>query len=204
MSSRRRRPRRTTASIWASSITLITSRDTFSATLAAQDSPQAVPVLRHFRRDDGQRLPGVGRNRGVLRQHRLCRTPSRRRSSTRRASPRSATTTTRISPSARSRARRSWESDITPDLVDGPTNINLEGSGMFAGYNPFGPANIVDNTFTFTNDLSWTKSKHSLQVRLLRLGLSRCDDLRLLSERRVRLLRSRHARSVRATTAPIS
>jgi len=34
---------------------------------------------------------------------------------------------------------------------------------MFAGYNPFGPANIVDNTFTFTNDLSWTRGKHSLK-----------------------------------------
>ena len=53
--------------------------------------------------------------------------------------------------------------NITPDLVDGPTNIFLEGSGMFAGYNPFGPANIVDNTFTFTNDLSWTRGKHSLK-----------------------------------------
>jgi outer membrane receptor protein involved in Fe transport len=52
---------------------------------------------------------------------------------------------------------------ITPDLVDGPTNIFLEGSGMFAGYNPFGPANIVDNTFTFTDDLSWTKGKHALK-----------------------------------------
>ena len=46
---------------------------------------------------------------------------------------------------------------ITPDLVDGPTIINLEGSGLFAGYNPFGPANIVDNTLTFTDDFSWTR-----------------------------------------------
>jgi hypothetical protein len=53
--------------------------------------------------------------------------------------------------------------NITPDLVDGPTNINLLGSGMFAGYNPFGPANIVDNTVTFTNDLSWTRGRHSLK-----------------------------------------
>ena len=33
---------------------------------------------------------------------------------------------------------------VTPDLTDGPTVINLIGSGLFAGYNPFGPANIVD------------------------------------------------------------
>jgi outer membrane receptor protein involved in Fe transport len=52
---------------------------------------------------------------------------------------------------------------LTPDLTDGPTIINLMGSGLFAGYNPFGPANIVDNTFTFTNDLSWTRGKHSLK-----------------------------------------
>ncbi|HUA58050.1 MAG TPA: TonB-dependent receptor, partial [Verrucomicrobiae bacterium] len=53
--------------------------------------------------------------------------------------------------------------NITPDLVDGPTNIDLLGSGMFAGYNPFGPANIVDNTLTVTNDLSWTRGKHSFK-----------------------------------------
>ena len=56
---------------------------------------------------------------------------------------------------------------ITPDLVDGPTIINLEGSGLFAGYNPFGPADIVDNTLTFTNDLSWTRGAHSLKAGFL-------------------------------------
>ncbi len=56
---------------------------------------------------------------------------------------------------------------ITPDLVDGPTNINLEGSGLFAGYNPFGPANIVDNTFTFTDDFSWTRGSHLLKAGFL-------------------------------------
>jgi outer membrane receptor protein involved in Fe transport len=52
---------------------------------------------------------------------------------------------------------------VTPDLTDGPTIINLEGSGLFAGYNPFGPADIVDNTLTFTNDFSWTRGDHSLK-----------------------------------------
>jgi len=56
---------------------------------------------------------------------------------------------------------------ITPDLVDGPTIINLEGSGLFAGYNPFGPANIIDNTLTFTDDLSWTRGSHSLKAGFL-------------------------------------
>ena len=56
---------------------------------------------------------------------------------------------------------------ITPDLVDGNTIINLEGSGLFAGYNPFGPANIVDNTLTFTDDFSWTRGAHSLKAGFL-------------------------------------
>jgi hypothetical protein len=56
---------------------------------------------------------------------------------------------------------------ITPDLVDGPTNIDLIGSGLFAGYNPFGPANIVDNTLTFTDDLSWTRNNHSMKAGFL-------------------------------------
>jgi hypothetical protein len=56
---------------------------------------------------------------------------------------------------------------ITPDLVDGPTIINLVGSDMFAGYNPFGPADIVDDTLTFTNDLSWTRGSHSLKAGFL-------------------------------------
>ena len=56
---------------------------------------------------------------------------------------------------------------ITPDLVDGNTIINLIGSGLFAGYNPFGPANIVDNTFTFTDDFSWTRGSHLLKTGFL-------------------------------------
>jgi outer membrane receptor protein involved in Fe transport len=53
---------------------------------------------------------------------------------------------------------------LTPDLSDGPPIINLIGSGMFAGYNPYGPANIVDNTYTFTDDLSATHGNHSLKT----------------------------------------
>jgi outer membrane receptor protein involved in Fe transport len=53
---------------------------------------------------------------------------------------------------------------LTPDLSDGPPIINLMGSGLFAGYNPYGPANIVDNTYTFTDDLSATRGKHSLKA----------------------------------------
>jgi len=53
---------------------------------------------------------------------------------------------------------------LTPDLTDGPAIINLMGSGMFAGYNPYGPANIVDNTYTFTDDLSATRGNHSLKA----------------------------------------
>jgi hypothetical protein len=56
---------------------------------------------------------------------------------------------------------------ITPDLVDGNTIINLEGSGLFAGYNPFGPANIVDNTLTFTDDFSWTRGSHTMKAGFL-------------------------------------
>jgi hypothetical protein len=56
---------------------------------------------------------------------------------------------------------------ITPDLTDGPTIVNLEGSGLFAGYNPFGPANIVDNTLTFTDDFSWTRGTHSMKAGFL-------------------------------------
>jgi len=56
---------------------------------------------------------------------------------------------------------------ITPDLVDGSPNINLEGSGLFAGYNPFGPANIVDNTLTFTDDFSLTRGSHLLKAGFL-------------------------------------
>jgi hypothetical protein len=57
--------------------------------------------------------------------------------------------------------------NITPDLVDGPTNMNLIGSTLFAGYNPFGPANIVDNTLTFTDDYSWNRGSHLLKAGFL-------------------------------------
>jgi len=56
---------------------------------------------------------------------------------------------------------------ITPDLTDGPTIINLIGSSLFAGYNPFGPANIVDNTLAFTNDFSWIHGNHQAKAGFL-------------------------------------
>ena len=67
-------------------------------------------------------------------------------------------------PSARTPGPSQLGIGITPDLVDGPPISYLEGSGLFAGYNPFGPANIVDNTLTFTDDFSWTRGSHSLKA----------------------------------------
>ena len=141
---------------------MVTSRDTLSATLAAQDSPTTVPfsgasgattVSGYPVSDD---VAAYFANIAFTHTFSPSIVDQARFTAQRNNNMQNYPIGTKPGPA-------NLGIGITPDLVDGPTIINLEGSTMFAGYNPFGPANIVDNTFTFTDDLSWTKGAHSLK-----------------------------------------
>ncbi len=49
---------------------------------------------------------------------------------------------------------------ITPDLATGPTNIYFD-NGFQIGPSENGPTRYVENTFSWTDALSWTKGKHN-------------------------------------------
>ncbi len=49
---------------------------------------------------------------------------------------------------------------ITPDLATGPTNIFFD-TGFQFGPSENGPTRYVENTFSWTDALSWTRGKHN-------------------------------------------
>jgi hypothetical protein len=51
---------------------------------------------------------------------------------------------------------------ITPDQSTGPPRISLAG-GITLGFSPQGPTTIVNNTYDYSDTLSWTKGNHGLK-----------------------------------------
>ena len=51
----------------------------------------------------------------------------------------------------------------TPDQATGPVNISFLGSGLSVGYSVNGPTNLIDNTYSFYDNVAWTKGKHSMK-----------------------------------------
>jgi hypothetical protein len=49
---------------------------------------------------------------------------------------------------------------ITPDQPTGPTQLVFQ-SGMTLGFNRNGPTDLVDNTFSFTDTISWIRGRHT-------------------------------------------
>lgn len=52
---------------------------------------------------------------------------------------------------------------ITPDNPTGPPAIDLLGSGLSLGFSPNGPTALIDNTYTWSDTVSWTHGHHSLK-----------------------------------------
>ena len=50
--------------------------------------------------------------------------------------------------------------DITPDLATGPTNIFFD-NGFVIGPSENGPTRYIENTFSWTDGLTWTRGKHN-------------------------------------------
>jgi hypothetical protein len=51
---------------------------------------------------------------------------------------------------------------VTPDLATGPTNIYMD-NGFSIGPSENGPTRYVENTFSWTDALTWTRGKHNLK-----------------------------------------
>jgi hypothetical protein len=50
--------------------------------------------------------------------------------------------------------------DITPDLATGPTNLYFD-TGFYIGPSENGPTRYIENTFSWTDGLTWTRGKHN-------------------------------------------
>jgi hypothetical protein len=55
---------------------------------------------------------------------------------------------------------RSLGIDITPDVTTGPTNLYFD-TGLLLGPSENGPTRYVENTFSWTDAVSWTKGKNN-------------------------------------------
>lgn len=51
---------------------------------------------------------------------------------------------------------------VTPDQATGPTRLGFE-SNLLIGFSPQGPTTLIDNTFAYSDTLSWTKGTHNLK-----------------------------------------
>ncbi|MBI3697660.1 MAG: TonB-dependent receptor [Acidobacteria bacterium] len=49
---------------------------------------------------------------------------------------------------------------ITPDHPTGPPRVSFN-SGLTIGFSPQGPTNLIDNTYVWSDTLSWTKGRHT-------------------------------------------
>lgn len=49
---------------------------------------------------------------------------------------------------------------ITPDLATGPTNLAFD-NGLGIGFSPSGPQRITDNTFSYSDTVTWIRGHHS-------------------------------------------
>jgi hypothetical protein len=49
---------------------------------------------------------------------------------------------------------------ITPDVVTGPTNLLFD-TGLQTGFSENGPTRYIENTFSWTDAVSWTRGKHN-------------------------------------------
>ncbi len=52
---------------------------------------------------------------------------------------------------------------ITPDRVSGPPRVELLGSGLLLGFSPQGPTSLINNTFEYSDTLTWVKGRHTMK-----------------------------------------
>lgn len=52
---------------------------------------------------------------------------------------------------------------ITPDVSTGPTILTFYDTGAQFGFSPQGPTTLVNNTFAYSDDLSWVHGRHTFK-----------------------------------------
>lgn len=52
---------------------------------------------------------------------------------------------------------------ITPSNPTGPPRIDFPNQGLLVGFSIQGPSNLIDNTFAYSDTLSWTRGKHTMK-----------------------------------------
>jgi hypothetical protein len=50
---------------------------------------------------------------------------------------------------------------VTPDVATGPTNLFFTDTLLAVGFNENGPTKYIENTFSWTDTVSWTRGKHN-------------------------------------------
>jgi outer membrane receptor protein involved in Fe transport len=55
------------------------------------------------------------------------------------------------------------ETGITPDLESGAAALNFADQGTFLGSSIDGPSTLINNTFAYSDVLSWTRGRHTLK-----------------------------------------
>jgi hypothetical protein len=51
--------------------------------------------------------------------------------------------------------------NVTPDNPTGPPGLNFADNGTFAGLSVQGPSTLINNTFAYTDTVSWTRGRHN-------------------------------------------
>ncbi|MBX9602919.1 MAG: TonB-dependent receptor [Bryobacteraceae bacterium] len=54
--------------------------------------------------------------------------------------------------------------NVTPDRVSGPPILFFDNTGLSAGFNNNGPADLINNTYVYSDTVSWQKGKHTFRM----------------------------------------
>jgi outer membrane receptor protein involved in Fe transport len=138
----------------------LTSLDTISGTFSSHNSTQAVPFTDST---DGANVPGYTNNQletdyygAITYNHTF--TPAllnEFRVTAQRSN------VNQYVPSQKLPNASQLGIGITSDDPTGPALLNFNGSDLYVGYSPNGPTNLINNTYAFYDNLSWTRGKHN-------------------------------------------
>ncbi|MBX7219376.1 MAG: carboxypeptidase regulatory-like domain-containing protein [Blastocatellia bacterium] len=70
--------------------------------------------------------------------------------------------TTRFKPAVKLPTPAELGIGVTPDRPGGPSQIEFD-KGLILGFSPNGPQTIINNTFTYTDTVSWQKGNHNFK-----------------------------------------
>ncbi|MBX9602920.1 MAG: TonB-dependent receptor [Bryobacteraceae bacterium] len=54
--------------------------------------------------------------------------------------------------------------NVTPDRASGPSILFFDNTGLSAGFNNNGPADLINNTYIYQNTVSWQKGRHTMRM----------------------------------------